>query len=104
MMFQLFTGGRAKSAVAACAVAVVSLALAAPASRAGVVTVVHQSGTVSATVTDSPDVGGAVVDSNTDSTDAFSRSASADDGAGNSARVTQQVSLSVDDHFEVTGS
>jgi hypothetical protein len=64
---------------------------------------VQQSGTVSATVTDSPDAGGAVIDSKIDSVDAFSRSASADDGAGNSALATQQVALT-DEHFEVTGA
>jgi len=101
-MFPLFSCERTKSTVAACAVAVASLALAAPAARAGIA-LVQQAGTVSATVTDSPDAGGAVVDSKTDSADAFSRSASADDAAGNSALATQQVAFT-DEHFEVTGT
>jgi hypothetical protein len=103
MMFQLFSRERARSMVAACTVAVASLPLGAPAAHAGIA-LVQQSGTVSATVTDSPDAGGAVVDSKTDSADAFSRSASADDGAGNAALATQQVAFTGDEHFEVTGS
>jgi hypothetical protein len=101
-MLQLFSGGRAKSVAAACAAAVASLALAMPSAHAGIA-LVQQSGTVSATVTDSPDSGGAVVDSNTDAADGFSRSASADDGAGDSALATQHVAFT-DEHFEVTGT
>lgn len=102
MMFQLFPIERAKSAVAACAVAVAGLALAAPAAHAGVV-LFNQTGTVSATVTDSPDAGGAVVDSDTSSAEAFTRSASADDGAGNSALASHTLSLTTDPHFTLSG-
>jgi hypothetical protein len=103
MMFQSSSRERPRSILAACTIAVASLALGAPAAHAGIA-LVQQSGTVSATVTDSPDAGGAVVDTQTDSADALSRSASADDGAGNAALATQQVAFSGDEHFEVTGT